>query len=559
MCSSFPRTVAFLSLLSLLGTSISHASWFDSSSDELSQESLDKLKQHIEVVSIPVKRGAIVDRYGLPVAEDRSVVSVGCNPHLFPEDPLAITQLAELLNWSDEELKNRLRSASWEHIPLKRNIDLETQLKIDALKIPGVEFRRSMVRYYPAGESLAPLLGLIDSYGATEGLELAFDHWLTSISKKVRVLQDSAGNTIDVLDTLDQGKVGRPLQLSIDLRLQQLVYQSLINHLKQHNASSGSVVVLDSDRGEVLAIANYPSRDPNLPAPMEYAEYLRNRAVTDFLEPGSVMKPFTIAAAMESGAVNGNSVIDTSPGALMIDRKVIREYDGQDFGKIDLATIIEKSSNVGAAKVALMMRPEDLWKPLDMAGVGESAAAQFPGEASGVLRDYEAWRTVDQATLSYGYGLMLTPLQLARLYLSFAEDGVVRPITFLRSEEGIKKEYRRVFSEQVAKSVRLMMERTVEDGGIGELAQVEGARVAGASSSVEILVDGRYRDEEGKPFGYVSMFAGLAPVEDPKAVVVVVINDPKGEHYTGAKVAAPLFSEVMGGVMGVMSSKEYSE
>ena len=551
MHSTFPQTVAFLSLLI---TGISHAGWFDSSPDELSQESLDKLKQHIEVVSIPVKRGAIVDRYGAPLAEDRSLVSVGCNPRLFPKDPQTITQLAQLLNWSEEQLKNRLRNASSVYIYLKRNIDLQTQLKIDALKIPGVEFRRIAVRYYPEGESLAPLLGVTDERGGIEGLELAYDHWLSGSPKKVRVLQDSAGRTIEELDALDQGVDGRLLNLSIDQRLQQLVYQSLVSHINKHKASSGSVVVLDSDRGEVLAIASYPSIDPNLPGSV-YAENLRNRAVTGPLEPGSVMKPFTIAAAMESGAVNRNSMIDTSPGTLEFGRRVIREYDDQDFGKIDLATIIEKSSNVGAAKVALRMKPEDFWKPLDMAGIGERASDQFPGEAEGVLRDYEVWKSLDQATLSYGLGLMLTPLQLARLYLSFAEDGVVRPITFLRSEEGIKKEYRRVFSEQVAKSVRLMMERTVEDGGIGELAQVEGARVAGASSSVEMLVDGRYHNEEGKPFGYVSMFAGLAPVEDPKAVVVVVINDPKGEHYTGAKVAAPLFSEVMGGVMGVVNGK----
>ncbi len=522
--------------------------------EEVSARLPSRVNQHIGEMLIPARRGEIVDRNGAVLALSTPVVTVGCNPQEFTASSEQRSKLESLLGeqrgWLDHKLS---RYTSRKYIPLKRQVAPYTQKQIAALGLDGIEFRRGVRRYYPEGEAMASFLGFTNQIDeGQEGIELAYDEWLNGSPERVSVVRDASRKAIETLGLIERGEQGRRLHLSLDRRLQFLAYRSLSMAIKGHEASSGSVVVLDSDHGEVLAMVSLPSFNPNDPV-QRRGGALRNRAVTDLLEPGSTMKPFTVAAALESGVVTEKTIIDTSPGTLRIGSKTIREFRNHNYKEIDLATLIRKSSNVGAAKVALMMRPRQLWRVLDLAGVGEPTGSDFPGEGTGVLRDHARWRKVEQATLSYGYGLNMTPLQLARAYLAIAEDGVLRPISFLRHPQGDNGgEKRRVFSVETAQQVRAMMEGVTQEGGTARKARVKQYRVAGKTGTVDKLVGGRYADKEGKPFGHTALFAGMAPAGSPRIVVVVVVDDPKSGGYTGGAVAAPVFAEVMDGALRVM-------
>ena len=511
-------------------------------------------RQHVGEMLIPARRGEIVDRNGAVLALSTPMVTVGCNPRIFPDDPAQRATLAKLLGKKQSWLKKKLsRYAERYYIPLKKQVEPAVQQQIAALQIPGVEFRRGSRRFYPEGEAMASFLGFTNSKDeGQEGVEKAYEEWLNGAPERVSVVRDAARKAIETLGLIERGEAGKTLQLSLDRRLQFLAYRSLSQAVKKFDAASGTVVVLDSDRSEILAMVSLPSFNPNDPAQRKVGA-LRNRAVTDVLEPGSTMKPFTIAAALESGVVDSNTKIDTAPGRLRIGRSTISEYQGHNYGEVDMAKLIQKSSNVGSAKVALMMEPKDFWRVLDLIGLGEETGSTFPGESVGVLRDYARWRKIEQATLSYGYGMSMTPLQLARAYSALAEDGVIRPVTFLYQPEGVEHtEGRRVVSSKTAHSVRKMMEKVTQPGGTAKLARVKEYGVAGKTGTVYKLVGGRYKDSDGKPFGHVALFAGFAPVNDPKIVVVVIVDDPKGKRYTGGAVAAPVFSEVMSGALRVM-------
>ncbi len=521
--------------------------------EEVSARIPHRVKQHIGEMLIPARRGEIVDRNGAVLALSTPVVTVGCNPQKFSASAQQHAELEKLLGEESGWLAGKVSHyASRRYIPLKRQVTPPVQKKIAALGIEGIEFRRSTRRYYPEGEAMASLLGFTNQMDeGQEGIELAYREWLDGSPERVSVVRDASRNPIETLGLVEQGEEGKLLHLSLDRRLQFLAYRSLSRAIREHDADSGSVVVLDSERGEVLAMVSLPSFNPNDPAQRKGGA-LRNRAVTDLLEPGSTMKPFTVAAALESGVVTTDTVIDTAPGRFRVGRKTITEFRNHDYKKIDLATLIKKSSNVGAAKVALMMKPQQLWRILDLTGIGELTGSGFPGEATGVLRDYARWRRVEQATLSYGYGLNMTPLQLARAYSAIAEDGVVGTITLLHQPDGDDREMRRVFSAETARKVRSMMEGVTGEGGTARRASVKGYRVAGKTGTVDKIVGGRYADKDGKTFGHTALFAGMAPARNPRIVVVVVIDDPKGEAYTGGAVSAPVFSEVMGGALHIM-------
>ncbi len=496
--------------------------------------------QHIGKMSIPARRGEILDRNGVVLAMSTPMVTVGCNPQLFPDSPKKRRALEKLLEKPKGWLKRRLKKyASKQYIPLKHQVVPEVKEKIAALQIEGVEFRKGSRRFYPEVETMASILGFTNAKDeGQEGIEYAFDDHLSGSPERVSVVRDASGKAIRTLGLVERGEAGQPLRLSLDRRIQFLAYSALDRALKQHDAASGTVVVLDSDRGEVLAMVSMPSFNPN-DWSQRKGEGLRNRAVTDVLEPGSTMKPFTVAAALENGVVTTETVIDTSPGTLRMRGLTVREFRGKNYKGVDMAKLLQKSSNVGSAKVALMMKPEDFWRVLDLVGVGEDSGSGFPGEGVGVLRDHARWRKVEQATMSYGYGLSMTPLQLARAYLALAEDGVIRPLTF-HYHLGEPDDYgtRRAFSAETARQVRKMMEKVTQEGGTARKARVKGYRVAGKTGTVDKLVGGKYKDSEGKPFGHTALFAGLAPINDPKIVAVVVVDDPKGKYYTGGSVAA---------------------
>lgn len=522
--------------------------------EEVSAQLPDRVAQHISSMEIPAIRGEIVDRTGSVLALSTPVVTVGCNPQQFPDSGEMRIKLAKLLGENESWLKKKLsRHASKKYIPLKRQVAPHIKKRIAALNIEGVEFRRGVRRYYPEGEAMASFLGFTNQQDkGQEGIELAYDEWLNGSPDIVRVVRDASGKPIKTLGLIEHGEEGKRLHLSLDRRLQFLAYRSLSKAIREYDASSGSVVVLDSDHGEVLAMVSLPSFNPNDPSQRKGGA-LRNRAVTDLLEPGSTMKPFTVAAALDSGVVNLETIIDTSPGRFKIGKKVIREFNNHNYKKINLNTLIQKSSNVGSAKLALMMEPQQLWRILDLAGIGELTGSGFPGEGTGVLRDYARWRKVDRATTSYGYGLNLTPLQLARAYSAIAEDGVLQSVTFLHQRKGEDRgDVRKVLSAETAQSVRLMMESVTHKEGTARRARVKEYRVAGKTGTVDKLVDGRYYDSDGKALGHTALFAGMAPVDDPKIVVVVVVDDPKGKRYTGGWVSAPVFSEVMEGALRVM-------
>ena len=522
--------------------------------EEISAKLPYRVKQHIGKMLIPARRGEIVDRTGEVLALSTPMVTVGCNPQKFPDSVEKRAALAKLLGKTDRWLKKKLeRYEDKRYIPLKKQVEPETKQKIAALKIKGVEFRRGSRRFYPEGEAMASMIGFTNQQDVgQEGVELAYDSWLDGKPEQVRVVRDAVGKSIETLSLIERGEEGKRLHLTLDRRLQFLAYRSLNRALKEFDAESGTVVVLDSDRSEILAMVSLPSFNPNDLAQRKGGA-LRNRAVTDLLEPGSTMKPFTVAAAMENGIVTTSTTIDTSPGTLRVGRKTIREFRNHNYKEVNMARLLQKSSNVGSAMVALMMKPQQFWRVLDLAGIGEETGSTFPGEGTGVLRDYARWRKVEQATLSYGYGMSMTPLQLARAYTAIAEDGMIRPITFLQSEEAERdQESRRGFSAKTAKDVRLMMEKVTQEGGTARRARVKEYRVAGKTGTVDKLVGGRYADADGKPFGHTALFAGMAPVEDPRVVVVVVVDGPKGKYYTGGAVAAPVFSEVMGGALRVL-------
>jgi cell division protein FtsI (penicillin-binding protein 3) len=492
--------------------------------------------RYSRVLELSATRGRIVDRNNEPLAISTPVESVAASPADIEVTPEQLRRLARLLGSDAGELQKRLADTRREFVYLKRQLPPDEAARVVALGIPGVFLQREHRRYYPAGEVTAHLIGLTDVDGrGREALELAFEQQLAGRPGSRRVIRDRLGQVVEDMESIRAPQNGRTLALSIDAKIQYLAYRELKAAVAANRARAGSIVVLDVATGEVLAMANAPSFNPNNRERFD-PRRARNRAVTDLFEPGSTLKPFTAAAALESGTVRPESVIQTAPGQLAIGNRVINDAHPQ--GALTVAQVIQKSSNVGTAKMALDLKPEMLWSLFHQVGFGVPPHSGFPGEVSGKLRAAGSWRPVEQATMSYGYGISVSLLQLARAYLVFATDGELRDVTLLRRETPAGAT--RVISAPTAQAVRRMLEMAVQPGGTAPRAQVTGYRVAGKTGTAHKLEGRSYASDK-----FVSSFIGFGPASAPRLVVAVMLDEPSaGQHYGGA-VAAPVFSAVM--------------
>ncbi len=489
-------------------------------------------------LTLPAHRGQVSDRHGQLLAISTPVESLWAR---VPELKLTAQQQAELarvLGMNAQDLAAKLARKTRGEFSVRRPVTPEQAAKIAAMDAPGLYLRREFRRYYPAGEVAAHVVGFtnVDDLGQ-EGVERAYQDWLAGREGERHIMRDRRGNLIRDLAPIKTAQMGGNLALALDLKIQYLAHRELVTAIAAHKAKGGSVVVLDAKTGEILALANLPNFNPNnrrnyQPGPM------RNRAVIDTFEPGSTIKPFVAAAVLERGLFHPDSVIDT-PQTWRVGNKLVR--DEHPHPKMTVSEIIQKSSNVGAVKMAMTLSPQQFWDVLDRAGFGQLPGSGFPGETAGRLRDASIWRPVEQATMAYGYGLSVSLLQLTRAYMAFANDGEVMPLSFLRREpQEIMGE--RVFSPSVAREVRTMMEAVTQEGGTGTRTRVPGYRVAGKTGTAHKLVDGRYA-----PDRYLSSFVGMAPASNPRLIVGVVIDEPSGGVYYGGSVAGPVFAQVMAG------------
>ena len=493
--------------------------------------------RHLRTERISAHRGSITDRNGEPLAISTPVDSVWANPQELASSVDRVPELARLLEVDADQLMRRItRSMDKEFVYLKRHLSPEKATQVTALKLPGVNVLREYRRYYPAGEVTGHLVGFtsIDDDGQ-EGMELAFNHWLAGESGSKRVLKDRLGRAVENVASIKPPRHGKDLRTSIDLRLQYVAYRTLKGAIQKHKAESGSVVILDVDTGEVLAMVNQPSYNPNDRSQYS-AERYRNRAITDIFEPGSSIKPLIMAAALESGRFRASSIVDTSPGFVVVGPKRIE--DRQDHGRVSLTTILSRSSNVGATKVAMSLEADQLWQSMTRFGFGSLTASGFPGESAGLLTHYNDWRQISQATLGYGYGVSVTPLQLTQAYAALGSNGEIRPVSLVALEQ--PNQGQRILTDDTALAIREMMEEVVRPGGTGIEASVSGYRIAGKTGTSWKFAPGGYSEDK-----YFSIFAGLAPASDPKLATVVIIDEPTGDLYYGGDVAAPVFGEVM--------------
>jgi len=494
-------------------------------------------------VTIASTRGVITDRNGEPLAVSTPVDSVWVHPGQLLEYPENIKPLAELINADADEIERKLtQRAAKEFVWLLRRLNPDVADSIREKDIPGVYLQKEYRRFYPAGEVTSHVIGFtnIDDVGQ-EGLELAYDSWLAGSSGLKRVTRDRKGRSIEEAELIKEANPGQNLHLTIDKRLQYLAYRELKSTVLQHGASSGSVVVLDVDSGEVLAMVNQPSYNPNDPG--HDTNGMRNRAVTDVIEPGSVMKPIAIASVLENGLAVPTTPVETSPGYTVISGHTI--VDHNNYGLLDVTGVITKSSNVGVTKLALQLEPEQMWDTYNRFGFGEATGTGFPGESAGVLRNHRRWRRLEQATISYGYGISATPLQLAQAYATIANGGKLRQPAFI---QGSNNPPISAIDPDIARSVAKMLETVLSSKGTGSRASVANYRIAGKTGTSHKASASGYEDHR-----YVSSFAGFGPASNPRLVCVVVINDPTGEEYYGGLVAAPLFSEVMTGAMRILN------
>ncbi len=495
------------------------------------------------VIDISAHRGMITDRHGEPLAISTPVESVWAIPRDVEATAQQIKQLAQIMGMDAGEVKNRLSDTSRDFVYLKRQLPPEQAAQVVELGVPGVSLRREYRRYYPSGDVTAHLLGFTNADdNGQEGMELALQGQLGGKAGSQRVIRDRKGRIIEDATNIRSPKPGSDLALSLDSRIQYLAYREIKQAVEQHRAKAGSIVVLDANSGEVLALANWPSYNPNNRAKPSL-DVLRNRAVTDLFEPGSTMKPFTVAAALETGMVTPQTVINTESGVLTIGGKQIK--DTHPTSALTVAQVLQTSSNVGTVRMALALAPQTLWHSLNESGFGARTGSGFPGEAAGKLRDYKTWRPIEQATLSYGHGLSVNLLQLARAYTVFASDGELRPVSLLKLDAPVSGQ--KVYSGTTARAVRDMLELAVQPGGTALLAQVAGYRVAGKTGTARKLEGGRYVNR------HIASFVGLAPASNPRLIVAVMIDEPGGAQYYGGQVAAPVFSSVMGAALHLLN------
>ena len=501
--------------------------------------------RHLRNEKITAHRGSITDRNGEPLAISTPVDSVWANPQELAAAVDRVPELARVLEIDGDQLMRRItRSMDKEFLYLKRHLSPQQADRVLAMKLPGVNALREYRRYYPAGEVAGHLVGFtnIDDDGQ-EGLELAFNHWLSGESGAKRVLKDRLGRAVENVASIKPPRHGRDLRSSIDLRLQYVAYRTLKGAIQQHKAESGSVVILDIDTGEVLAMVNQPSYNPNDRSQYS-AERYRNRAITDIFEPGSSIKPLITAAALESGRYRASSMIDTSPGYIVVGPK--RIADKNDLGRASMTTILSRSSNVGFTKISMSLESDQLWQMMTQFGLGSLTSSGFPGESAGLLTHYDDWRQITQATLGYGYSVSVTPLQLTQAYAALGGNGYIRPVSLVALDQ--PNDGQRIITDDTAESIRAMMEVVVQPGGTGSEAGVTGYRVAGKTGTSWKAAPGGYSEDK-----YFSIFAGFAPASNPRLAAVVIIDEPTGDLYYGGDVAAPVFGDVMAESLRLMA------
>ncbi len=501
--------------------------------------------RYLRTVNVPAYRGMILDRNGQPFAVSTPVDSIWINPQDFPATFNNVHKIAHLLGLSQSSIRRVLKShRKSQFVYIERNVNPDLSSKIKAQAIPGVYLQHAYRRYYPQGEAASQVVGFtnIDDQGQA-GLELAYDSWLNGKPGKERVLKDRYGHLVAVLDDVESAGPGHNLTLSLDQRIQYLSYEVLKSTIQKFHAQSGSVVVLDPTNGQILAMANMPSFNPNNRPSHDYGQF-RNRAVTDMFEPGSTMKAFSIASALDSGKYHADTKIDTNPGFLKVGNNIVHDVE-KNNGVLTVTQVMQKSSNIGVAKMTLSLPPEHFIDLLHRVGFGIRTRSGFPGESPGLLADYLTWRPIDLVTLSYGYGISVTPLQLAHAYGVIADGGVKCPATFLLT--GKPAVCARVMDKKVAGEMLQMLGSVLQTGGTGTLAKVPGYQIAGKTGTAYIAGKNGYEKDH-----YVASFVGIAPVSDPKLVVAVVVRDPHGSHF-GGTVAAPAFEKIMQGALSYLN------
>ena len=487
----------------------------------------------------PSLRGMITDRNGYPLAVSTPVYSAWINPREFAASRASLKSLGQLLEMKPKEIlminardKNRKREFTY----LKRGLSPDRSQKIKALGITGLYLQEEYKRYYPEGEVTAHVIGYtnVDDQGQ-EGLELGYNDWLKGEPGKRWVIKDRLGRVISDVQRVQEQQPGHDLVLSIDRRIQYIAYRELMAGVIENKAASGSAIVLDTRTGEILAMVNQPSYNPNN-RPEKMTDAIRNRAVTDTFEPGSTIKAFSVASALDSGHFKADSVIDTSPGWIRVGHNVVMDHSNN--GLLTVTQILQKSSNVGVTKMILSLSPNQLWSLLHRVGFGESTNVNFPGEQSGSLVKHDPWGQFTLATLAFGYGVSVTPLQLARAYLVLADNGEKKPVSLLKVNKPVTGP--QVMDPKITREMLTLLESVVEKGGTGTAANVPGYRVAGKTGTAKLVGKNGYEKHR-----YTSMFIGLAPLTNPRFVVAVVIHDPQGKHYYGGTVSGPVFSKIM--------------
>ena len=488
-------------------------------------------------LSLPANRGRVMDRNGVLLASSVPAPSIWANPEdIERDDPVKLGRLAKLLEMTSAELEAKLKDDEKTFVWLRRQLDESVVKEILALGIKGVYDIKEYKRLYPEGEAAAHIVGFtnVEDQGQ-EGVELVFQKQLSGKAGSRRVIKDRLGRVVEAVGETVPPVDGQDLQLSIDSKVQFYAYQKLRDAVLEHKAKAGSVVVLDAQTGEILALANYPSYSPDKRINLS-GEQLRNRALTDTFEPGSTMKPFAVALALEKGLVKPETPIQTAPGRINITGSTIT--DAHPHGVLTVNEVIQKSSNVGTVKLAMQMQPREMWEMYAQVGFGQKPQLPFPGVVSGRLRPYKTWRPIEQATMSYGYGISGSLFQVARAYTMFARDGEVVPATLLKTEGQVSGE--RVISVENAKAMRKMLQMAAGPGGTAQKAQTIGYSVGGKT--------GTAHKQEGKGYAgkkYRGFFVGMAPIEAPRIVVAVMIDEPSNGRYYGGDVAAPVFSQTV--------------
>lgn len=496
-------------------------------------------------LEMPASRGRIFDRNGLLLASSVVAPSIWAIPDDVERNPAKLQQLAKLLGMPLAELNKKLADEDKTFVWLKRQVDEPVAKQIAELKIAGIHQRKEYKRKYPEGEAAAHVVGFanVENRGQ-EGAELSFEKQLSGKAGARRVIKDRLGRVVEAVGDEVPPVDGQDVQLSIDSKVQFFAYQKLRDAVTAHKAKSGSVVVLDAQTGEVLALANYPSYSPDNRKNLTGAQ-LRNIAITDTFEPGSTMKPITVAMALEAGKVTPQTQIATAPGTYKLDKFTIR--DTHNYGTLTVEGVVQKSSNVGSLKIAQRLSAQEMWDTYTALGYGHKPDLAFPGAATGRVRHWKGWRPVEQATMSYGYGLSASLFQMAHSYTAFSHDGRVIPATLVKAPDDTAVEGVRVFSEKNARAVRKMLEMAAGPGGTGQRAQTVGYSVGGKS--------GTARKQQGKGYAsnkYRAWFTGMAPIDKPRVIVAVMVDEPSNGVYYGGAVAAPVFSEVVQQTLRIM-------